>query len=259
MRAWDMMLDEDLKMPDRDARRLAGPGGARLRAGVAALCAVLALAACTSDQSGVRDWSIQAREVVLPPAVAPAALASPDAERAEVASVLRESAGAWLAVLAALADDATPPDDSAPIEQRALRLAGTDAAASAAAVNLARAAGFVAQRGWGAAHLAYAVDYGDPFFQAVVAALARQAADAAPAAAPTAAAPTAAAPTAAAPAAARGTMARDARQMAVARVGAGHALLVERTFILGQSDTGRMMRAEASELRRLMAVSGTAP
>jgi hypothetical protein len=226
-----MMQDEDLTMADRGAGRIAGQGGARLRAGLVALCALVALGACTSDQSGVRDWSIQAREAVLPPAVP---RTSPDGDPAEATLVLRDAAGAWLAVLAALADDATPPDDSAPVEQRALRLAGTDAAASAAAVNLARATGFVAQRNWSAAHLAYAIDYGDPFFQAVVAALARQA-DAA------------------------GAAPGGARQAAVARIGAGHALLVERKFILGQSDTGRMMRAEASELRRLLAVAGTAP
>jgi zinc transport system permease protein len=46
-----------------------------------------------------------------------------------------------------------------------------DPEASAAAVNLVRAAAFVSQRGWGSSHLAYAVDHGDPFFQAVLAAI----------------------------------------------------------------------------------------
>jgi hypothetical protein len=45
----------------------------------------------------------------------------------------------------------------------------------------------------------------------------------------------------------------------MARIGAGHALLFERRYILGQSDTGRMMRMEASELRRLSAVATAAP
>jgi len=201
--------------------RIVGAGWGRLRAAaLAPLCMLLALGACTADQSGVRDWSIQAREAVLPPGVSRAAptdaapVAAPD--RAEAVLVLRETAAAWLAVLAALADDATPPDDSAALEARAARIAAIDPAASAAAVNLARATGHVARRNWGASHLAYAVDYGDPFFQAVVAAL--------------------------------GT------QPVAARIGAGHALLMQRRSILGQADTGRMMRAEASELRRLMVV-----
>jgi hypothetical protein len=157
--------------------------------------------------------------------------------------VLREAAGAWLATLAALADDATPPDESGPIEQRALRLA--DPEASAAAVNLVRATAFVSRRGWSSAHLAYAVDHGDPFFQAVLAAIARQA-------------------SAARPAPGRQPVAPDggpraAREAMMARIGAGHALLFERRSILGQSDTGRMMRVEASELRRLSAVATAAP
>ena len=217
-------------MADRGACRIRRPAGTRRLGVLLSLCGLLALGACGSDQSGVRDWSLQAREVVLPPALMRPAPEGTDGDRAAEATmlVLREAAGAWLATLAALADNATPPDESAPIEQRALALA--DPEASAAAVNLVRATAFVSQRGWGGGHLAHAVDYGDPFFQAVLAAIARQA-----------------------------PASRPAREATMARIGAGHALLFERRFILGQSDTGRRMRVEASELRRLSAVAATAP
>ena len=211
-------------MADRSASRTCRPARQRLLGALVSLCGLLALGACGSNQSGVRDWSLQAREAVLPPTLTRSA---PEAAE-EAMLVLREAAGAWLATLAALADDATPPDDTAPIEQRALSLA--DPEASAAAVNLVRATAFVSQRGWGAGHLAHAVDYGDPFFQAVLAAIARQA-----------------------------PASRPAREAMMARIGAGHALLFERRFILGQSDTGRRMRMEASELRRLSAAAATAP
>jgi hypothetical protein len=221
------MRDEKLAMADRGACRTCRPATARLLGVLFALCGVMALGACGSNQSGVRDWSLQAREAVLPPALARPAPdgAAVDRVAEETRLLLREVAGAWLATLAALADDATPPDDSAPIEQRALAL--PDPEASAAAVNLVRATAFVSQRGWGSSHLAYAVDHGDPFFQAVLAAIARH-----------------------------GSAAREATR---ARIGAGHALLFERRFILGQSDTGRMMRMEASELRRMSAVATAAP
>lgn len=220
------MQRKDLPTAHRKAGR---PACRRLRGALVALCGLLALGACGSNQSGVRDWSLQAREAVLPPPLPrPAPEAAPHGRAAEDATlVLREAAGAWLATLAALADDATPPDENAPIEQRALAL--SDAEASAAAVNLIRATAFVSQRGWGAGHLAYAVDYGDPFFQAVLAAIARQA------------------------------PASPSAPAALARIGAGHALLFERRFILGQSDTSRRMRIEASELRRLAAASAAVP
>jgi hypothetical protein len=231
------MQGEKLAMADRGACRTYRPGGTRLLGALFVLCGVRALGACGSNQSGVRDWSLQAREAVLPPALARPAPDGAAADRAteETRLLLREVAGAWLATLAALADDATPPDDSAPIEQRALAL--PDPEASAAAVNLVRATAFVSQRGWGSSHLAYAVDHGDPFFQAVLAAIARQGS------------------------AARATpddQPRAAREATMARIAAGHALLFERRYRLGQSDTGRMMRMEASELRRLSAVA-TAP
>lgn len=225
-------------MADRDAFPTRDPWCARLRGAFVAFCGMLALGACGSDQSGVRDWSLQAREAVLPPALTRAAPEAAYGDRAaeETILLLREAAGAWLATLAALADNATPPDDSAPLEQRALAL--PDPEASAAAVNLARLTAFVSQRGWGSAHLAYAVDLGNPFFQAVLAAIARtgSAAHATPDGQP-----------------------RAVREATMARIGAGHALLFERRYTLGQSDTGRMMRMEASELRRLSAVVTAAP
>ena len=215
-------------MADRGACRTCRPARKRLLGALVSLCGLFALGACGSNQSGVRDWSLQAREAVLPPVLARPAADGADSDRAaeEAMLVLREAAGAWLATLAALADDATPPDETASIEQRALSLA--DPEASAAAVNLVRATAFVSQRGWGAGHLAHAVDYGDPFFQAVLTAIARQA-----------------------------PASRPAQDATMARIGAGHALLFERRFILGQSDTGRRMRVEASELRRLSAAAAT--
>jgi hypothetical protein len=197
------MQGEELAIADRDACRTCRPAGTRLLGALVVLCGVLALGACGSNQSGVRDWSLQAREAVLPPALTRPAPDGVDSGRAaeEAMLVLREAAGAWLATLA-----------------------------SAAAVNLVRATAFVSQRGWGAGHLAHAVDYGDPFFQAALTAIARQA-----------------------------PASRPAQEATMARIGAGHALLFERRFILGQSDTGRRMRMEASELRRLSAAAATAP
>lgn len=224
-------LRTGMTLADRPAAPIGRRAVARLLCALLPLSGPLALPACTADQSGIRDWSIQAREVVMRPPFPHAGAADGDA-----ALVLREAAGAWLAVLAALAVDAVSADDSAAIERRAMVL--SDPVTSAAAVNLARATGFVARRNWGAAHLAHAVDHGDPFFQAVLAAIARHDAALPPAPDP------------------GSRMARDA---ATTRIAAGHALLVERKFILGQGDTGRRMRAEASELRRLSAAIATAP
>jgi hypothetical protein len=233
-----MTKDRSLSMRGRRAARIGGPLAGRLRAGLAGLFALVVLSACTADQSGLRDWSIQAREAVLPltvTRVGPPSEATPGQVGSDVEAnlLLREAAASWLAVLAALADDATLPDAGTALEARALRLQPADPEAAAAAINLARAAGHVARLNWGEAHLAYAIQYGDPFFQPVLAILGRRS-EALPSEA---------------------ASARAAQQGAMARIAEGHALLVQRKFVLGQSDTGRMMRAEASELRRLMAAA----
>lgn len=211
------------------AQRAGGIGAGR-HAALAAGLALALLSGCAGDGGGLRDWSLQARESVLP-AVAAASHPAP-AGRADAVAALQEAAGAWLAVLAALAEDAPPPDDSAAIAARAPRIAPFDAEGAAAVLALAQGVGYVAGRGWGAASIAHALRVGDPLFQPVMAALARQAA-ALEAEAPPA------------------TTRDAARREAAARIAAMHARLAARGSRVHVADTGRELRLEASELRRL--------
>jgi hypothetical protein len=211
----------------------------RIGRAVAALVLVAALPGCAGDQSGLRDWSIQARESVLPPAsirslaLPPEGRAALRGSRADAVQALQEAAGAWLALLAAIADDATPPDDSAALTARAARIAPFDAAGAAAVGALAQGIAWVAGRGWSSASMAYVLRDGDPLFQPVMAALARQEAALA-----------AEAPDAA-------TRANTARREAATRIAAMHADLTARGQRVQHGDTGRELRLEASELRRL--------
>jgi hypothetical protein len=208
------------------------------------LLLLLALAACGgSDHAGLRDWSMQARETVLPLQAPRGDTLPPDtaprAGRAEAVLALQDGAAAWLATLAALADDAPAQPVGAGIVARAARVAPFDAEGAAALAQLGQTIDYVAGRRWGAAQLAYAIDVGDPPFQASMAALGRQAAALSaetPALSPQARA------------------VREARLAAIARIAAGHALVESRKRILAQAETSRLMRAEAAELRRLTLV-----
>lgn len=229
------------------ARRVRSSG--RLAPHPVVACLALALlGGCYSDISGVRDWSIQAREVVLPadairtatvPAPPPAPAEPPT--RGDAVRVLQDAAGAWLATLAAVADDAAPAEDGAALEARAAVVAPFDPAGAVAVVNLARAVGHASRRVWRESGFVYAFDHGAASFREVMAALDRQLAalpDPVEQGAPGAV--------------------DAARRAAIARVAAGHEALAARQAVMAQSDTGRLMRAEASELRRLLA-AGTAP
>lgn len=245
MSAWGPAADsgDDRSMADRTGQVGAGVRGMRIGSAVAALALLAALPGCAGDQSGLRDWSIHARESVLPPAtirslaLPPEDTAAPRGSRADAVQVLQEAAAAWLAVLAALADNATPPDDSAALTARAARVEPFDPAGAAAVGALAQGIAYLAGRGWSSASMAYALRDGDPLFQPVMAALARQEAALATET-----------PDAATPA-------RAARRDAAARIAAMHAELTARGQRVQHGDTGRELRLEASELRRLAAAA----
>jgi hypothetical protein len=225
-------------MTDRTRHAGAGSGGLRLGSALAGLVLIAALAGCAGNQAGLREWSIQAREVVLPPAairslaLSPETTAAPRGSRADAVQALQEAAGAWLAVLAAVADDATPPDDSAALAARAARVEPFDAAGAAAETALSQGIAWIAGRGWSSASIAYVLRDGDPLFQPVMAALARQEAALA-----------AEVPDVATPA-------RAARRDVAQRIAATHAELTARGQRVQHGDTGRELRLEASELRR---------
>jgi hypothetical protein len=207
------------------------------------------LGACSPDYSAVRDWSVQARDAVLPletprvsagPAVAPAPPATVAAEgRLGAVLALQEAAAAWLSVLAYIADDGLPRVRDNPLAGLVPKVQPFDAQGAGAVSNLGETIAYAAHRNWRAPYLAYAVDRGDADFQAVIAALRRQSAALAAEAPPAAES-------------ARQQGAATARAQAIERVATGHALLMERRQILSQSETARLLRLQESELRRLM-------
>lgn len=209
------------------------------------------LGACSADYDALRGWSLQAREAVLPQDAPRAAsspgsvVARPQGSRADAVFALQQSTADWLAALAALADDVTPPADGAAMGARADRVSPFDPEGAAAVAWLGQTLDYIAGQAWRAPQIAYAVDKADAPFQATMAALARQvvalAADQAP--------------FQGAPPDARSDAAFAARRAAIARIAEGHALLKQRENILAQSDTARTLRAEASELRRLMTLA----
>lgn len=226
-------------MADRMGQAGIGFRAMRIGSALAGLMLLAALPGCAGDQSGLRDWSIQARESVLPSAsirslaLPPEASAAPRGSRADAVQALQEAAGAWLALLAAVADDATPPDESEALAARAARIAPFDPAGAAAVASLAQGIAWVAGRGWSSASMAYVLRDGDPLFQPVMAALSRQEAALA-----------AETPDA-------GSRANAARREAATRISAMHADLTSRGQRVQHGDTGRALRLEASELRRL--------
>lgn len=228
------------------------PAPPRLRFAVACLGLGL-LAACAPDYSAVRDWSVQARETLLPPAslrpatgvaVAPPPPAEVTEEGREGAvRALQEAAAAWLGVLAYIADDGLPRGRTNPFGQLAARVMPFDAEGAAAVDALGETLAYGVRRNWRAPQLRVAVERGDAPFQGVIAALRRQteALDG--------------------EAAGRGATAQDdngpaARRAALVLVGEGHALLEARRGRLSDGETARMLRLQESELRRLVAQGG---
>jgi hypothetical protein len=228
--------------------------GARHRLGLLGCCLGLGLlAACAPDYSAVRDWSVQAREAVLPPAslrpaiglaVAPPPPAEVTAEGREGAvRALQEAAAAWLGALAYMADDGLPRGRTNPFGPLAARVMPLDAEGAAAVDALGETLAYGVRRNWRAPQLRVAVERGDAPFQGVIAALKRQteALDG--------------------EAAGRGAARQDetgpaARRAALALVGEGHTMLEARRGRLSDGETARMLRLQESELRRLMARGG---
>lgn len=194
------------------------------------------LGACAPDYSAVRDWSLQAREAVLPPAAArpPGAAATAPAPPAMVAAegpegaalALREAAAAWLSMLAYLAEDGQPRLRSNQLLPLAdvVRPVDADGAEAVRALGATMADG--ARRNWRAPQLGVAAGRGDAPFQAVMAALLRQIPGDGPGA--------------------------EARRATVGRIAEGHALLNERQGRLAAAETARRLRLQESELRRLV-------
>jgi hypothetical protein len=230
----------------------------------------------------VRDWSVQAREAILPspllrvpPApAAPAPIAPLQASgRAGAVQALQEAAAAWLAARAYMADDGQLRERENPLAVLPPRIAPFDAEGAAAVTNLGEQLAYFARRSWRAPDLAYAVAQGGPAFEQVMAALARQteqlAAEApdprrqmdermaalmAEARQPGARQALEEVQAARAAGLDRQAELAAARRAAIARVREGHALLVERADILPQSETARLLRVQESELRRLATI-----
>ena len=242
--------------------------GAPHRLGALGACLGLGLlAACAPDYSAVRDWSVQARETLLPPAsLRPAtglAVAPPppvevtEEGREGAVRALQEAAAAWLGALAYIADDGLPRGRTNPFGQLAARVLPFDAEGAAAVDALGETLAYGVRRNWRAPQLRIAVERGDAPFQGVIASLRRQ--------------------TEALDAEAVGRLdgeavggldgeavrraatAHDengpaARRAALALIGDGHALLEARRGRLAAGETARALRLQASELRRLACV-----
>ena len=198
------------------------------------------LGACAPDYGAVRDWSLQAREAVLPPAAMrapgppaiapapPAPVTRPGPEGAALA--LREAAAAWLSMLAFIAEDGLARDRTNQLVAHADVVRPVDPEGATAVLALGETMAFGARRNWRAPQLATAVARGDESFQGVMAALGRLAAaeDAPP-----------------------------ARRDAITRIAEGHAVLRERQSGLSGAETARLLRLQESELRRLTVIGAT--
>ncbi len=212
----------------------------RLRVGVAL---AWALAGCAPEYGPLRDWSLQARDAVLPldlprvqsgpPALLPAPPAVTQDGRAGAVLALREGIATWLAYLALLADDIRPPAIGGSVEALAPKVEAFDPAGAASLLDLGRLMDYGVGQGWRAVTVPSAVDLGDAYLQTAVGALRRQAA--LPGGGPDAH---------------DGIPEREAAILD--QVAAGHALMKQRSAILAQSETARLLRAQESELRRLM-------
>jgi hypothetical protein len=138
---------------------------------VGALLGLGLLGACAPDYSAVRDWSVQARESLLPPAssrpaiglaVAPPPPAEVTAEGREGAvRALQEAAAAWLGVLAYMADDGLPRGRTNLYGPLAALVTPFDAEGAAAVDALGETLAYGVRRNWRAPQLRIAVERGD--------------------------------------------------------------------------------------------------
>jgi hypothetical protein len=205
----------------------------------AALGALLLLGGCAPDYSAVRDWSLQARSTVLPPAGqrpgdAPALAPAPPAPvtatgREGAVRALEEAAAAWLAFLGYIAEDGWPRSRTSPLAALVDPIRPFDAEGAEAVAKLGEEMARGARRNWRAPELGEAADRVDPTFQKVLQALSRQLALL----------------QGADPAAIR------VRQDMIGRIAAGHAMLKARSTRLSAAETARLLRLQESELRRL--------
>jgi hypothetical protein len=212
----------------------------RLRVGLAM---AWALAGCAPDYTALHDWSMQARDAVLPldmPRVQPgppAVLAPPPPVtqdgRAGAVLALREGIATWLGYVALLAEDIRPPTIGGAVEALAPKVEPFDPDGAAALIDIGRLMDYGIGQGWRAATLMTAVDLGDAYVQRAIAALRREAA--------LLAAEREADPRSVA-----------ARLAILDQIAAGFAMTKQRSSILAQSETARMLRAQESELRRLI-------
>lgn len=239
------------------------------------------LSGCSPDYSAVRDWSLQAREAVLPlqpglrvadPTAIPPPPAPITAEgRAGAVLALQEGIASWLGLLAYLADDGWPRQRDNPLTILAARVQPFDAEGAAALTNLGEIMAYTARRNARAPYLRTAIQLGNPHLQTATAALQRLGA------APLAEVPATATqppnlPRNASPPErlalrelaelqraelARMRAAQDARHAALERVAAGHAWMAANASSISQSEAARVLRAQESDLRRLM-ILGTA-
>jgi hypothetical protein len=197
------------------------------------------LTACSPDYSAVRDWSVQARVNVLPPAsvrppnsavTAPAAPATVAASGQEGAvRALEEAAGAWLSMLAFIAEDGVPLERTSRFGPLAELVRPFDADAGRAVAALGETMAFAARRNWRAPELYLAVERGDPDFQKIMAALSRLSTTTA-----------------------RADQPAPARLAGFADIAEGHAFLKQNSSRLSARETARILRLRESELRRLV-------
>jgi hypothetical protein len=183
---------------------------------------------------------MQARENVLPPAterplgariVAPAPPAPVTGEGPEgAARALQEAAGAWLAMLAYVADDGLPLERTSQFGPLAERVRPLDPDGAHAVASLGETMAFAARRNWRAPELTLAVERGNSDFQEIVAALMRLSST---------------------PSSAAGSRSPEllAGFMAVAET---HGFLNRNRTRLSAPETARVLRLQASELRRLL-------
>jgi hypothetical protein len=224
----------------------------RLR-GIGWMAALGLLAACSPDYSAVRDWSVQARDALLPldaQRVRPGSTALPvppavvtAGGREGAVQAMQEGAAAWLSFLAYMADDGLPRERTNPLASLIPKAEPFDPEGAAALTNLGETMAFAARRNWRAPYLAYAVDQGDPYFKALLLALRRQVDALAAERVPDYADPSDAA---------RQQAMQQARHYVLDRIAEGYTLMTSRTGHLAHSETARRLRAQEAELRRLM-------
>jgi hypothetical protein len=238
------------------------------------LLCLTSLAGCSPDYGAVRSWSDQARVFVEPPlaeAGAPRGESAAARGRRDALAALNGAASAWLSALAMLAEDGRIAERANPLTAEAGRVEAFDGEGAAAVLALGEVMADGARRNWRAPDLTTAVERGDPPFQSVILALVRQA-EALAAERPD---PRVELLARYGPWLAerpgrslRGAieelqalrwqeLERRARSEAawrkgIDRLSEGHALLMTRRARLSQAETARLLRAQETELRRLV-------